>query len=326
MHYALINQRDLAFLRACGVSETQLHFLPNAVSPEDAPVSEQPAAEKKLYLYPGRAIRRKNIGEFLLWSALAQEDELFVISRSPKNPVARPVYDEWVAFAQSLELPVEFEFGQQWQGDFPSLLRAAHALVTTSVAEGFGLAFLEPWLAERPLVGRKLPEITGAIEEAGVDLSALYARLDVPLAWIGRERLIQEITLKLRHMYHIYGRAAADDDIDRAVVAAIQDDSVDFGKLDEPFQKLVIQHLVNSPAAKQEIRPSTLCPSEADPSIVRQNRQAVMEHFHLDAYGKRLRQLYRTVADSEPEALKEIDANLLLDQFLAPERFCLLRT
>jgi len=39
-----------------------------------------------------------------------------------------------------------------------------------------------------------------------------------------------------------------------------------------------------------------------------------------------LMQLYRTVADSSPEALSEIDADKLLDQFLAPDRFCLLRT
>lgn len=326
VHYALINQRDLTFLQACGVPEAQLHFLPNAIRTETAPPSEQPSMEKALYLYPGRGIRRKNIGEFLLWAALAQEDELFAITRAPKNPAARPIYDDWVAFAQSLNIAVDFEFGQQWQADFQSLLKAAHALVTTSVAEGFGLAFLEPWLVERPLVGRKLPEITGAIEDAGVDLSSLYARLDVPLAWIGKARFIQELTLKLQQLYQTYGRTASEEDFERAITAAIQNEQVDFGKLDESFQKLVIQHLMNSAAAKQEIRPTTLCPSGPDLSTISQNRQAVIEHFNLDTYGNRLMRLYRTVAESRPEALKDIDADRLLDQFLAPERFCLLRT
>ena len=39
-------------------------------------------------------------------------------------------------------------------------MASAHRLVTTSVAEGFGLAFLEPWLFGKGLLGRNLPEIT----------------------------------------------------------------------------------------------------------------------------------------------------------------------
>ena len=329
IHYALLNQRDLHFLQAAGVLRKQLHYLPNAIATDNllpGDLAQRQRGTEKLYLYLARAIRRKNIGEFLLWAALAQKDELFAITRSPKNPAARPVYDAWVAFAQSLNLPVRFDFADQWPGDFDSLLTSVHALVSTSVAEGFGLAFLEPWLADRPLLGRNLPEVTGAIEEVGVDLSALYAHLDIPLAWIGKEQVIRVITRSLQQFYRTYGRIANAKDVDRAITAAIHYETVDFGKLDEPFQKLVIHHLAKAPAAKQEIRPSTLCTSESDPAMVRQNRQSVREHFNLEIYGKRLGQLYQTVADSEPETLNNINADVLLDQFLAPERFCLLRT
>ncbi len=61
------------------------------------------------------------------------------------------------------------------------MIAKADALITTSVAEGFGLAFLEPWLASKPLVGRNLPEITADFAEHGLDLSALYNCLPVPL-------------------------------------------------------------------------------------------------------------------------------------------------
>ena len=37
----------------------------------------------------------------------------------------------------------------------------------TSLAEGFGMVFLESWLAECPLLGRDLPEITRDFVEAG---------------------------------------------------------------------------------------------------------------------------------------------------------------
>lgn len=329
IHYALLNQRDLHFLQTAGVLREQLHYLPNALatenfSPDDS--SQEQKVTEKLYLYPGRAIRRKNIGEFLLWAALAQKDEWFAITRAPKNPAARPVYNEWVAFAQSLNLPVKFDFADQWQSDFDLLLTTAHAFVSTSVAEGFGLAFLEPWPAGRPLLGRNLPEVTESIEKTGVNLAALYTRLDIPLAWIGKEQVIRVITRSFQQFYRTYGRIASEKDVERAITAAIHNEIVDFGKLDEPFQQLVIQHLVNAPAARQEIRPSMLCASEPDPAMVRQNRQAVREHFNLEIYGKRLGQLYQTVANSKPETLNSINADALLDQFLTPERFCLLRT
>lgn len=329
IHYALLNQRDLHFLQTAGVHREQLHYLPNALETENflsSDLPQRPNVSEKLYLYPGRAIRRKNIGEFLLWAALAEPENLFALTLAPQNPLAKPIYEQWVAFAQSLNLPVKFDFADQWRGDFNSLLTAAHALVSTSVAEGFGLAFLEPWLAGRPLLGRNLPEVTAAIEEAGVNLSALYTRLDIPLVWIGKDQFHQKITLSLKQVYQTYGRTASIEDIDRAVAAAIHEKTVDFGKLDESFQKLVIQHLTSSPAAKQEIRPSTLCASELDLATVRQNQQAVLKHFNLEIYGKRLMQVYQTVANSEPEALNNINAGVLLDQFLAPERFCLLRT
>ena len=52
------------------------------------------------------------------------------------------------------------------------------ALVTTSIAEGFGLAFLEPWISGSSVVGRNLPDIT---EDFSVELDHLYDRFDVPV-------------------------------------------------------------------------------------------------------------------------------------------------
>jgi hypothetical protein len=211
VHYALINQRDLNFLKASGVKAEQLHYLPDAVSMEVAEESESSKKnieEGRLFLYPTRAIRRKNLGEFLLWSAMAEKGDRFAVTRAPKNPLARPVYDDWVAFAQSLGLSVKFAIGEHWQGSFPALLKFADILVTTSVAEGFGLAFLEPWLVERPLFGRKLPEITDEFNQIGIELSTLYDQLLIPLDWVGRESFRREIQAELANMYASYGRIA----------------------------------------------------------------------------------------------------------------------
>ena len=275
-------------------------------------------------IYPVRAIRRKNLGEFLLWAALADADELFAVSRAPQNPQEHAVYAQWVDFAAALRLPVQFALGERWAGSFQSLLQTAHVLMTTSVAEGFGLTFLEPWLAGRPLIGRKLPEITTAFERAGVDLTALYERLPIPLAWIDCECLRAAIQRELPRVYAAYGRSAGAAEVQRAYVAAIHDRTVDFGRLHEPLQQAVIQQLVNSPAMQAELRPYRNI--SAATACVQANCQQVAQCFNLQAYGEQLAQIYATVAASPLAPQPALNPQRLLDQFLSPERFCLLRT
>ncbi|MBD3305447.1 hypothetical protein GF339_03640 [candidate division KSB3 bacterium] len=329
IHYALINQRDLSFLTHSGAAASRLHYLPNAVSME---VAREPAPSQgqqtahRVFFYPVRGIRRKNIGEFLLWSTRAQENESFAIARAPQNPAARPIYDDWVAFAQAQRLPVTFSVGEQWQGEFSALLESAYALVTTSVAEGFGLAFLEPWLIPRPLVGRNLPEITAALTQSGVDLSCLYRRIEIPLEWVGKQRFRQEVAASLHAVYEAYNRKVSAETIEAAIAEAVQTNRVDFGRLNEPLQKVVIERLNHSPSLWSAVSPSDLMPAPTQDATLRSNREAVLEHFNLDAYGERLMHIYRTVAASVPESLDELDADKLLDQFLAPQRFYLLRT
>ncbi len=69
------------------------------------------------------------------------------ITLAPKNPEVKPIYDAWAAFAKELGLNVEFDAGAK--SSFEEMVANADALITTSIAEGFGLAFLEPWLASR---------------------------------------------------------------------------------------------------------------------------------------------------------------------------------
>jgi glycosyltransferase involved in cell wall biosynthesis len=326
IHYALINQRDLHFLNASGVKAEQLHYLPNAVSMESMAEPESPKNDddQRLFVYPVRAIRRKNLGELLCWAAIAEKGDRFAVTRAPQNPRARPVYDNWVAFAQAHDLPVTFAVGEHWSGDFSSLLQAADALVTTSVAEGFGLGFLEPWLLNRPLVGRKLPEITDEFEQMGIDLSGLYDRVRVPIAWIDRGRFHQEVQTALPTVYASYGRLMRPDDVNRAVEAAITDAQIDFGRLNEPLQQAVIHRLVKSPSLRKDIVPLDTTGNQQ--AIMQQNHQLVKAQFNLSAYGRRLDHIYQAVLESESASLGEINADALLDQFLMPQRFCLLRT
>ncbi|MCF7990662.1 MAG: glycosyltransferase family 4 protein, partial [Thiohalocapsa sp.] len=247
IHYAVLNARDLRFLAAAGIEAARLHLLPNAVT-ADAPVDgaaarsaapQQGVDSQRLWLYPTRAIRRKNLGELLLWAALADEGNRFATTQAPQNPHEQARYRRWTGLAHSLRLPVEFALGSRVDS-FPALLASAHALVTTSVGEGFGLAFLEPWLIGRPLAGRDLPEITDDFRANGIDLSNLYRTLRVPVDWIDAARLQGAFADAIAARAAAYGRPAPADDAERAWQSAVDDGHIDSGRLDEPAQESVI--------------------------------------------------------------------------------------
>jgi len=99
IRYAVLNHRDLKVLSAAGMPAVNL--LPNAVDEEDENITVEPDQFSGLWIYPTRAIRRKNIGEVLLWAAIGRDaDEQFAITRAPQNPEARVYYDPWVRYAE----------------------------------------------------------------------------------------------------------------------------------------------------------------------------------------------------------------------------------
>ncbi|MFC1468151.1 hypothetical protein ACFLQY_05680, partial [Verrucomicrobiota bacterium] len=319
VQYAVLNQRDRSFLRAAGVAREFVHLLPNAV-PEVRPLDEPMGHPwSRLFIYPCRGIRRKNIGEFLLWSALAEEGDRFAMTLAPKNPLAKPVYDEWVAFAGKLHLPVSFNIAVEWENDFEENVARADALVTTSVAEGFGLAFMEPWLFGKPLCGRNLPEITGDFAANGIDLSNLYQSLRVPLSLLDRRELEQTVRSEMEAAYEQYSRSLTDADFCVAMNVLVQDDMVEFGALNEAMQQRVILQA-------DQLDGLSLVDALPGRERIDKNRAAVLAHYGLDAYGERLFGFYNSLMQAEDASIEYAPASRLLDQFLKPERFNLLRT
>ena len=54
------------------------------------------------------------------------------------------------------------------------MIRVADLVITTSVLEGFGFAYLEPWVLDRVVVGRSIPFITPDFQAQGMKLGHLY--------------------------------------------------------------------------------------------------------------------------------------------------------
>ncbi len=328
VHYALINRRDAGFMETAGASKENLHFLPNPVSfgARDRTEADPPrTGPSNLVLYPTRGIRRKNVGEVLLWAAVAGDTLRFGLTRGPENPEQKDVYDRWVGFSERLELPVRFEMGRTAGIAFEDLFASAHSILTTSVAEGFGLCFLEPFLAGKALCGRRLPEITADFGSKGIDLSNLYDRLLVPLGPIGTDVLRSRIQARIEDFYRNYKRRVGPGTVDRVMRSFVEGDMVDFGRLDEPLQEKIITHMKETPRDRTAMEPGRLIlpPGKA----IDNNRKKIEEEYSLAKYGRSLGSLYDEVACSDTtRVVGALSEQRLLDCFLAPERFSLLRT
>jgi glycosyltransferase involved in cell wall biosynthesis len=55
----------------------------------------------------------------------------------------------------------------------------ADMVITTSILEGFGFVYIEPWYAGTAVIGRDLPLVTEDFNKAGMDLGHLYRVLMV---------------------------------------------------------------------------------------------------------------------------------------------------
>lgn len=326
--YGTLNQRDYQILSAAGLPKRQLRLLPNPVTVMKAIPPKRPLPGlpfESLILYPTRAIRRKNLGELLLWAALASSGQGMGCTLAPDNPAAKPRYNRWVARAKQWSLPVEFELGSRRNVSFQELAAAADQWITTSVAEGFGLAFLEPWTFGRPVVGRNLPAVTSDFTATGMDFSHLYDQLKVPLAWLDANALREELTEAMRQVYKRYALQPEPSAAERALGSMSDGKFIDFGRLSETQQERVIEKVRQSPLSAQKIHPNQLA-SALPPGLVHRNREIVRRQFSLETYGEKLITCYQNLAETTPSRIDWINPRKILEQFLNPSQFCLLRT
>lgn len=330
IHYAVLNGRDHTILASAGIPAAQLHLLPNPVAIPEAQTSAHASAQRalplpahdRLFLYPTRAIRRKNVGEILLHAAVSSPGTLFATTLRPENPEWRTIHDRWEALANQLGLPVLFGVGDSMP--FADLIAASDALLTTSVAEGFGLAFLEPYLFDKAVVGRDLPEITGDFTANGIALDHLYPRIPIPLEWIGSETLRQRLQEALRAIHAAYALPLPQNAVTRAYDSLVSDETVDFGRLDESLQEKALVHLLEHRKAAASILPRLEIP---DVRHRIENAHRIQDVYSLSSYGKQLCGILRKTASSSTEKKPDtLPASKILASFLDPERLWLLRT
>lgn len=318
VHYAVLTTRDRDALTAGGLEDARVHLLPNAIALDGLAPETAAHTPTGIRVYPTRAIRRKNLGEFLLW-ALREPDHEYWVTLAPTSEADIEPYNAWRDWATGRRLPVVFEAGVG--KPFAGILHQADAVVTTSIAEGFGLAFAEPWLAGKPLCGRALPDITRDLEDAGLDLSCLYERLDLPAELLPETLLRETIETAIRHLYEAYRLIPPRDALSRAWNGMVTEHGIDFGRLGETLQLQTLDLLAGDRDACAAIRPPALAPWPPDDPRSRRNRELLVSRYGLSAYRKRLLDLYRTAAGSGRTPVAPPGCGTtLLDTFLDPAR------
>jgi hypothetical protein len=331
IHYAALNQRDRGFLaHMLKDSSSRVHLLANAVPPS-TPFSEFQEEKildlpENLLLYPVRAVRRKNLGELALLAS-SHQDFHFANSLGPTNPEFTPIFEDWKQFGKELELPLTYGLGEHTDASFPEMVGHAQSILSVSVAEGFGLGFLEPWTFGKGLCGRNLPDITSDFAELGVSLANLYDRLPIPLDCIPSVSQVREtIQSALAQFYLDYQEDLPEDGTEIAFQSMVENDCIDFGRLDESNQQAIIRTIAHSPELQQGIQKHSGL-EVLSGEIIDRNRQAVTEQFSLSSYAEGTLNIYQELlATDNGTNCHFANGQLLLDQYLSPTRLNLLRT
>jgi len=324
-HYAVINLRDYHILRTAGLKAHGLHYLPNPVLPwtED---DDREAATHGSVLYPVRAIRRKNIGEAILVHCCRHSQRLLLITLPPTSASDMPAYDLWRRLVDQQGLNVVFEAGLK--SDFKRLTSQCDYVLTTSITEGFGFAFLEAWTGYKLLSGRLLPDICRDFLNHGIQLNHLYRRLMIPLSWIKAGELQRIWSQSMRHAARQFGIDLPEESIAAGWHQITSTDHIDFGLLDEGYQHQIVCKVIQEKSARDQLcdKNPALQPwddSSIFQTMIHSNREAVLDHYSSQQYSENLMRVYDQVVRRDVE--HEVEKKTVGMRFLVPDAFSLLK-
>ena len=337
IRYLTINSRDLFLLRSAGVPPLQSSLLPNAViAPPTSGSETHSGPDSALALYPVRGIRRKNLGEFCLLSGVATGDASFALALPPQNTRWTSIYERWADTARKLGLPVRMGVIGRLSPhsgtdcSFPNWLGCSTHLITTSIAEGFGLTFLEAAALEKPLLGRDLPEITSDFKGCDSTLRLLYNELLIPRNWVDERRLHELLHNHLDHLYDCSGEPLSDDLVTQTFEALAREKHLDFGNLPEEIQLELLPRALDNPgdvlARKGE---STLPIREwLGKALNAQSPEIApdLSPWAPETYVRTYQSIYREITTCQARRPDWLDRRQLLGKFLTPGRFHFLRS
>ena len=144
--------------------------------------------------------------------------------------------------------------------DFNTLMYAAYRAVTTSIKEGFGMCFLEPWIFDTPVAGRTIPYVLSDFRKDRMEFMNIYERLIV--TW--------------------------------------NEKTNDFPYFPVKTQMEIIKKLLNDRKMRDEFLSSTgienilFAPVTED--TIMHNKEIIRENYSIEKYGNKLERIYRKLS------------------------------
>ena len=323
-HFGVINSRDFDILLKSGLKRSGLHLLLNMVTPFN--IEPEKKISSDIVLYPVRAIRRKNIGEAIFLSLFFQKNEDLAVTLPPNSPRDWKHYNGWKQFAVKNKLNIIFEASDTY--DFTDLVKSATTMITTSISEGFGFSYLEPWTAGQMLTGRILPEICMDFTQKGMRLDHLYEKIFIPIKTIDIDLFYKKWKSCILDNAAKFRISISDDAIAKAYEILTSNQYIDFAIFDEHLQKQVIVKILSNKKFKNRVmrlNPFLLNFSRIQnpDAKIQHNRLIVETEFNQSGYRKRLLDTYQKVI--QKKVIHNIDKQILAKKFLNPKNFSLLK-
>ncbi len=313
IHYATLTGGDAGVLTQLGIPAIQTHCLPNSVGlPRDLIPDREEALvrirramslpdDSRWCLYPVRGIRRKNVGEFLLLCRWLPAQCFGGLTIRPTTPLEARSYGRWQRIAAETSPRTVFDAAHHDEITFADNLAASDFVLSTSVAEGFGMAFLEPWLAGRPVVARRLAGVTDDFESSGLQLPAMYSAVPIP----GDPGWLAECRRKIASAFEV-AWSAVPEPFRPAVDNTPQQAShtIDFARLTPGDQVDVLRRVSADSGFESEVRKlsESLIDSLGHPpdeQVIRANSGIVADHYGAASQGRHLQHVYRMLLEAD---------------------------
>jgi hypothetical protein len=337
--YGVLNKADLKRLARAGIPDKRIFLLPNAVAAVKGEREKTREAilpelqryarengyrfdpERAWWTLPIRLIRRKNVVEALLLAAIAAEPPQLLVTLDANSEQERPYAEAVKELFRKQRHAAIVGFGHELVGSlfsFHDLLLASDAVVTTSLMEGFGFAFLEGAYWGRPLLGRNLGEVTVDFVEAGFPVTSLYDHFLVPVNKKARDTMTDRGCKFAQNQGRLLGlNNSIVERFCEEVEAIFSDGIVDFGYLDLE-QQLDLTRLLQGDQLVCDLR--TLNREAARPvHFPADFTERVEEAFGLEPHASRLAAAFESLfSENYNGNATDNVSNRLLDLFFRP--------
>ncbi|MBN1764310.1 MAG: hypothetical protein JW860_03555 [Sedimentisphaerales bacterium] len=272
--------------------------------------------------YPVRAIPRKNVEEAIflvhLLNNLAKNPEYserydlepnyhLVVSLGGGSEEEKQYTRRLKDFIQENHLPVIIDISdlvglhREYDPENPhqiikygvvDMYSISRMTVSTSLMEGFGFVFIEPWAAQQCIIGRNIPSVTMDFVKSGLSLDHLYSVLLVnglDFADIGRGSSASVTA---------FGTSEPDSGLELRLQ--------EIKKLENPeyLQKILDKNNASLKATLRLFR----CANRRNPrkSLITMNRRKVVEHYSSKQV---VSKLYRIMQKQEPPYIDPVHSS-----------------